>query len=108
MEGVDRSSTGTIWLRQFERANEEDSWGQVDEAQTNYRRCAPRRFPRRDGHLRLPVAPLCSAGALTAALRASRLCEQIVADRQQWPASSISRADAVSAGLPAAGVLSEL
>ena len=54
------------------------------------------------------VAPLCSAGALTAALRASRLCEQIVADRQQWPASSISRADAVSAGPPAAGVRSEL
>ena len=40
MEGVDRSSTGSNWLRQFERANEEDSWGQVDEAQTNYRRCA--------------------------------------------------------------------
>ena len=38
MEGVDRSSTGGNWLRQFERANEEDSWGQVDEAQTNYRR----------------------------------------------------------------------
>ena len=60
MEGVDRSSTGSNWLRQFERANEEDSWGQVDEAQTNYQRCAPRRF-RGDGHLGSQVAPLCSA-----------------------------------------------